>query len=154
MSVSSPVSVGPGTGTELCFSRFAQTRSLVCSSAAFRGTGRGAADDELLLLLVVGPAAGPAAGAGSASALSGSGALGGIFPTWSLDSATLGTRSTSLGGYSPIRVMSRIPGTLHPSSNVCPGWSRLFPARHAGHVMFIGRSSGNLHSSGILVCFG
>ena len=154
VSVSSPVSVGPGTRAELCLSRLAYTRSLVCSSAVFRGAGRGAADDELLLLVVV-LAAGSAAGAGSASALSGSGALGGIFPTRSLDSATFGTRSISLAGSSPIRVMSRIPGTLHSSVlKVCPGWSQLLPARHAGHVMFIGTSSGNLHSPGVLVCFG
>ena len=36
VSVSSPVSVGPGTRAELCRSRFARTRSLVCSSAALR----------------------------------------------------------------------------------------------------------------------
>ena len=64
--------MGPGIRAELVLSRFADTRSLVCSSAAFRGVGRGAADDELLL---------PVGGAGSASGLSGSGALGGIFPT-------------------------------------------------------------------------
>ena len=74
----------------LCRSRLAATRSLVCSSAVFRGAGRGTEDDELLLL-VVGPAAGSTVsltGAGSASVLSGSGALGGIFPTLSFDSAT------------------------------------------------------------------
>ena len=36
VSVSSPVSVGPGSRAELCRSRFARTRSLVCSSAALR----------------------------------------------------------------------------------------------------------------------
>ena len=107
----------PGSGAELCLPLFAITRSLVCSSAVFRGAGRGAADDELLLLVVVLAAgsAGSLAGAGSASALSGSGALGGIFPTVSLDSATLGTRSMSLAGSSPIRERSRISGTLHSS---------------------------------------
>ena len=64
--------MGPGIRAELGLSRLASTLSLVCSSAAFRGAGRGAVDDELLL---------PVGGAGSASALSGSGALGGIFPT-------------------------------------------------------------------------
>ena len=156
VSVSSPVSVGPGSRAELCLSLFASTRSLVCSSAVFRSAGRGAVDDELLLLVVWGSATDPAtSGAGSASALSGSGALGGIFPTVSLDSATLGTRSMSLAGSSPIREMSRISGTLHSSVlNVCPGSCRLLPCRHAGHVMFIGTSSGNLHSAGTRVCLG
>ena len=157
VSVSSPVSVGPGSRAELCLPLFAITRSLVCSSAVFRGAGRGAADDELLLLVVVLAAgsAGSLAGAGSASALSGSGALGGIFPTVSFDSATLGTRLMSLAGSSPIRVMSRISGTLHsPFVNVCPSSCRLLPCKHAGQVMFIGTSSGNLHSTGTRVCLG
>ena len=150
------MSVGPGSRAELCLSLFASTRSLVCSSAVFRSAGRGAVDDELLLLVVWGPVTGPAfAGAGSASALSGSGALGGIFPTVSLDAATLGTRSMSLAGSSPVRDMSRISGTLHsPGVKVCPGTCRLLPSKHAGQVMFIGTSSGNLHSTGTRVCFG
>ena len=145
VSVSSPVSVGPGIRSDLCLSLFAIALSLVCSSAVFRGAGRRAVDDELRLV-VVGSAA------GSASGSSGSGALGAIFPTSSLDSATLGTRSMSLAGSRVMSTRDCISGTLHSFTvRVCPGAARPLPSKHAGHFMSMDTSSGNLHSTGTLV---
>ena len=98
-----------------------------------------AMDDELLLV--------DGSAAGSASGSSGSGALGAIFPTTSLEAATLGTRSMSLAVSRVMSTRDCISGTLHSFTvRVCPGAVRPLPSKHAGHFMSMGTSSGNLHS--------